>query len=122
MKNFILEVPTTSTLESLLILENFGKTNTLIFIYKDLSILFKKNNHEGVHLGDIKKVNDVWSVAGNTGYVIVMTGSGSTVAEARQEVYARLKNVNLQNMYYRTDIGLRWFTESDKLHTWGYLH
>jgi phosphoribosylamine--glycine ligase len=93
-----------------------------VFIYKDLSILFKKNNHEGVHLGDIKKVNDVWSVAGNTGYVIVMTGSGSTVAEARQEVYARLKNVNLQNMYYRTDIGLRWFTESDKLHTWGYLH
>ena len=93
-----------------------------VFIYKDLSILFKKNNHDGVHLGDIKNVNGVWSVAGNTGYVMVITGSGSTVDEARKIVYSRLKNINLQNMYYRTDIGLKWFTESDKLHTWGYLH
>jgi len=93
-----------------------------VFIYKDLSILFKKNNREGVHLGDIKNVNGTWSVAGNTGYVMVITGSGSTVDEARKIVYSRLKNINLQNMYYRTDIGLKWFTESDKLHTWGYLH
>ena len=92
------------------------------FIYSDLSILFKKNNREGVHLGDIKNVNGIWSVAGNTGYVMVITGSGSTVEEARKIVYSRLKNINLQNMYYRTDIGLKWFTESDKLHTWGYLH
>ena len=92
------------------------------FIYQDLSILFKKNNHDGIHLGDIKNVNGVWSVAGNTGYVMVITGSGSTVEEARKIVYSRLKNINLQNMYYRTDIGLKWFTESDKLHTWGYLH
>lgn len=92
------------------------------FIYKDLSILFKKNNLEGVHLGDVKIVNGIWSVAGETGYVLVITGSGSTVEEARKEVYTRLKNISLQNMYYRTDIGVRWFTESDKLHTWGYLH
>lgn len=92
------------------------------FIYQDLSILFKKNNHDGVHLGDVKMVNGIWSVAGNTGYVMVITGSGSTVEEARKIVYSRLKNINLQNMYYRTDIGLKWFTESDKLHTWGYLH
>lgn len=92
------------------------------FVYKDLSILFKKHNLEGVHLGDVKKINDVWSVAGESGYVLVITGSGSTVEEARKEVYSRLKNINLQNMYYRTDIGIRWFTESDKLHTWKYLH
>jgi len=24
-------------------------------------------------------------------------------------------------MYYRTDIGDRWFEDHDKLHTWGYL-
>ena len=92
------------------------------FIYQDLSILFKKNNHDGVHLGDVKMINGIWSVAGSTGYVMVITGSGSTVEEARRVVYSRLKNINLQNMYYRTDIGLKWFTESDKLHTWGYLH
>src|SRR3989338_2305808 len=92
------------------------------FIYSDLSILFKKNNHDGIHLGDVKMINGVWSIAGSTGYVMVITGSGSTVDEARKIVYSRLKNINLQNMYYRTDIGLKWFTESDKLHTWGYLH
>ena len=91
------------------------------FIYKDLSILFKKNNIDGVHLGDVKCVDGIWSVAGETGYVMVITGSGSTVEEARKDVYSRLKNINLQNMYYRTDIGIKWFTESDKLHTWGYL-
>lgn len=91
------------------------------FIYQDLSILFKKNNYDGVHLGDVKMVNDIWSVAGNAGYVLVITGSGNTVEEARKQVYSRLKNINLLNMYYRTDIGIKWFTESDKLHTWGYL-
>ena len=92
------------------------------FIYKDLSILFKKNSREGVHIGDLKSINGIWSVAGKTGYVMVITGSGSTVEEARKMVYSRLKNISLQNMYYRTDIGMRWFVESDKLHTWGYLH
>jgi phosphoribosylamine--glycine ligase len=92
------------------------------YIYKDLSILFKKNNLDGVHLGDVKIINGIWSVAGETGYALVITGSGQTVEEARKQVYARLKNINLQNMYYRTDIGVKWFTESDKLHTWGYLH
>lgn len=91
------------------------------FIYQDLSILFKKNNYDGVHLGDVKRVNGIWSVAGNAGYVLVITGSGNTVEEARKQVYSRLKNINLLNMYYRTDIGIKWFTESDKLHTWGYL-
>ena len=28
----------------------------------------------------------------------------------------------LQNMFYRTDIGLGWYEDSDKLQTWGYLY
>ncbi len=92
------------------------------FIYKDLSILFKKPNLEGVHLGDVKLVNNVWSIAGDSGYVLVITGSGITVEDSRKQVYQRLKNILLQNMYYRTDIGAKWESDSDKLHTWGYLH
>jgi phosphoribosylamine---glycine ligase len=91
------------------------------FIYKDLSILLKKNNLDGVHLGDVKLNNGVWSVAGESGYALVITGSGITVEDARKEVYSRLKNIILQNMYYRTDIGERWFADSDKLRTWGYF-
>lgn len=92
------------------------------FIYKDLSILFKKPNLEGVHLGDVKKINGVWVVAGDSGYVLVITGSGLTMEEARKQVYSRVKNIILQNMYYRTDIGIRWLGDSDRLQTWGYLY
>lgn len=95
---------------------------TEAFIYEDLSVLFKKNNMEGAHLGDVKLINNTWSIAGDSGYVLVMTGSGTTVEEARKQVYNRLKNVILQNSYYRTDIGLKWFSDSDKLQTWGYLY
>jgi phosphoribosylamine--glycine ligase len=92
------------------------------FIYKDLSIIFKKKNYDGIHLGDVKKNNDIWSVAGDSGYVLVVTGSGVMVEEARKQAYARISNIVLQNMYYRTDIGLKWLRDSDRLHTWGYLY
>lgn len=92
------------------------------YIYNDLSILFRKNNLDGIHLGDIKKVNDVWTVASNYGYALVVTGSGITVDDARKQMYSRVKNIVLQNIYYRTDIGLKWYQDSDKLQTWGYLY
>lgn len=90
-------------------------------IYKDLSISFKKPNLDGVHLGDVKIIEGVWAIAGESGYALVITGSGNTVEDARKQTYNRLKNIRLQNMYYRTDIGERWGVESDLLHTWGYL-
>ncbi|MFA6268635.1 MAG: phosphoribosylglycinamide synthetase C domain-containing protein [archaeon] len=92
------------------------------FIYKDLSILFKKPNYEGVHLGDVKIINDIWTIAGDSGYVLVVTASGITVEEARKQAYSRVKNIMIQNMYYRTDIGAKWPSDSDKLHTEGYLY
>jgi phosphoribosylamine--glycine ligase len=91
-------------------------------IYKNLSILFKKENLEGLHPWDIKMVNGVWTIAGNGGYALIVTGSGTTVEDARKQAYNRLNNVMLQNMYYRTDIGLKWTTDSDKLQTWGYMY
>jgi len=90
-------------------------------IYKDISILFKKPNFEGIHLGDVKLMEGDWRLAGDSGYAIVVTGSGSTVEESRVHAYRRIKNVMLQNMFYRTDIGLKWYRESDQLHTWGIL-
>jgi len=90
-------------------------------IYKDLSILFKKLSPEGVHLGDVKIVDGVWRVAGNSAYVLIVTGSGSTMDEARKQAYLRIENVILVNMFYRTDIGATWAEDSDKLMTWGYI-
>src|SRR3989344_7839625 len=95
---------------------------TEMSIYKDLSITFKKPNYEGIHLGDIKFVDGNWCIAGDTGYDLVVTGSGTTVEDARKQAYGRIDNVILQNMFYRTDIGLGWYEDSDKLQTWGYLY
>ena len=92
-------------------------------IYKDISILFKKqNNLEGVHLGDVKLIDGDWRLAGESGYALIVTGSGLTVQEARHQMYSRINNIMLQNMYYRTDIGLKWNQDSDKLQMWGYLY
>jgi len=90
--------------------------------YRDSSILFKKPMNDGIHLGDVKFIDGDFHIAGESGYVMVITGSGSTVEEARRQAYARIRNILLQNMFYRTDIGIRWYTDSDKLQTWGYLY
>ena len=90
--------------------------------YKDLPILFKNPKHmEGVHIEDVKLENEAWRVAGTSGVLLVITASARTVAEARRKVYARVDNIMVQDMFYRVDIGTRWFDDSDKLQTWGYL-
>jgi phosphoribosylamine--glycine ligase len=91
-------------------------------IYRDLSILFRKQTLEGTHLGDVKFVDGDWRLAGESGYALVVTGSAITVQEARAQVQSRMNNIMLQNMFYRTDIGERWNQDSDKLQMWGYLY
>ncbi len=88
---------------------------------KEAAILFKKPNTEGVHIIDVKKMNDQWVVAGNTGLVLVVVGSGQTLRQAQNQAYSRINNIMIPNMHYRTDIGNRWYEDSDKLHSWGYL-
>lgn len=101
-----------------------SKQNTAeIELYHDLAVAFKKpNNLEGIHIEDVKKGEDgVWRIAGTSGCVLVVTASGTTVEEARRLVYSRTKNIMIPNMFYRTDIGVRWYSDGDKLRTWGYV-
>ncbi|MBI5147878.1 MAG: phosphoribosylamine--glycine ligase, partial [Parcubacteria group bacterium] len=95
------------------------KDREIIEMYRDLPILFKKSNLDGIHIEDVKNENGVWRIAGESGCLLVVTGSGVTVGEARNQVYSRIKNVMVQNMFYRTDIGAEWENNSEKLHTWG---
>jgi len=90
-------------------------------IYRDLSIVFKKQNFEGIHFGYVKFIEGDYRIAGGSGYTLVITGSGTTVDDARRIAYNRIDNIILQNKFYRTDIGTRWSNDSDKLRTWGYL-
>ena len=84
-------------------------------------LVFKKPNYEGIHLHFVKRINDTWVVAGNVGSVLTVVGHGSTMKEAQKQAYNRIQNIMIPNLFYRTDIGDRWYEDSDRLHTWGYL-
>jgi phosphoribosylamine---glycine ligase len=99
----------------------FNDEDTFERYSNNATILFKKINYDGIHIEDVKNVDGQWLVAGTSGVVMVVVGAGQTMKQAQAQVYSRIKNIIIPNMYYRTDIGDRWFEDSDKLHTWGYL-
>lgn len=99
----------------------FDDEKTFDFNSRDRVIIFNKKNLEGLHIEDVKLVNGEWVITGKTGVVMIVVGMGQTVKQAQEQVYNRIKNIMIPNMYYRTDIGNRWFEDSDRLHTWGYL-
>ncbi|MEK7481205.1 MAG: phosphoribosylglycinamide synthetase C domain-containing protein, partial [Patescibacteria group bacterium] len=102
----------------------FNDNETFEVKSKDTVIYFKnsyREHPEGVHIEDVKLVNGEWVVTGETGTVIVVCGTGATMKQAQNQMYSRIKNINIPHMYYRTDIGDRWFEDSDRLHNWGYL-
>jgi len=85
------------------------------------TILFRRQNRDGIHIGEVKLEEGDWHIAGNSGYALVVTGSGATMADAIERAYQNVKNVMIPNMFYRTDIGQRWARESDMLLSWGYI-
>lgn len=99
----------------------FGDKEVFESLSKDSVIIFPKPHREGIHIEDVKKVNDEWVVAGSSGVILIVCGTGPTMKQAQQQAYSRIKNILIPNMYYRNDIGDRWFEDSDKLHSWGYL-
>jgi phosphoribosylamine--glycine ligase len=85
------------------------------------TILFKKRSTDGVHLGEVKRDENDWHVAGRSGYCLVVTGSGITTEDARDQAYARVANIMIPNMFYRTDIGAKWTRDSALLLSHGYI-
>jgi len=88
---------------------------------EDATVIMKKTT-DGIHIADIKMVEGKWRLAGQSGYALIVTGSGSTMADARKQAYNRVSNIMIPNMFYRTDIGEKWTEDSDRLQTWGYLY
>lgn len=99
----------------------FEDEKTFDFNSRDRVIIFNKRNLEGLHIEDVKLVNGEWVITGRSGVVMIVVGMGHTVKQAQEQAYNRIRNIMIPNMYYRTDIGNRWFEDSDRLHTWGYL-
>jgi phosphoribosylamine--glycine ligase len=88
---------------------------------KDAVVIFKKPNRDGVHIEDVRQENDEWLVTGTSGVVLIVVGMGSTMRAAQRQAYSRIDNILIPNMYFRKDIGDRWYEDCDRLHTWGYL-
>lgn len=101
----------------------FTDTETFNVKSRDSMIYFKKPSahKEGIHIEDVRLVNGEWLITGSTGLVLIVCGTGATVKQAQSQAYSRIKQILIPHMYYRTDIGNRWFEDSDKLHSWGYL-
>ncbi len=101
----------------------FSDMETFENYSKGAAVLFKNNSKdkEGVHLEDLKLKDDEWVITGTSGVALVVTAKATSMKAAQKQLYQRTRNITIPSMYYRDDIGERWFEDSDKLHTWGYL-
>lgn len=99
----------------------FDDPGTFRSLSKDAVIYFKRPSTDGVHIEEAKLVNGQWLVAGTSGVVLTVVGTGPTMRAAQQQAYSRVRNILIPNMYYRDDIGDRWSEDSDRLFSWGYL-
>lgn len=99
----------------------YDDQKTFELFSKDAVVVFKKDLKDGIHPMHLKKVNDEWLITGNTGIALLISGTGLTMKDAQKMMNNRISNIIVNNGYYRTDIGDRWFEDSDKLFSWGLL-
>ncbi|HWQ60523.1 MAG TPA: hypothetical protein VN420_05275 [Candidatus Fimivivens sp.] len=98
------------------------------YYLKDVDILFKEtlseNEWRRIHFEEISKrvKADQYYIAGSNGYSLFVSGSGTSVEEARKDAYALVGKVIVPKMMYRTDIGVK-FVEKDRelLKEWGWI-
>lgn len=99
----------------------YNDPETFDLFSKDAVVVVKKNKKEGIHLMHLKQVSGEWLITGDSGIALMVAGTGNTMKEAQKVMYNRIKNVLINNAYYRTDIGDRWGEDSDKLWAWRLL-
>jgi phosphoribosylamine--glycine ligase len=80
-----------------------------IFFRDDLSDDDKRH----IHLNEVEFREGQMLTSGEIGYLMVVTGTGTSAMAARERAYALARRVVTPNLRYRTDIGLR-FIENDK--------
>ncbi len=57
------------------------------------------------HLGEMELTGSQWITSGSLGYVMVITGTGSSIRNAQQAAYGRCDSVVVANGRFRNDIG-----------------
>lgn len=93
---------------------------------KGAPILFRagltSDDRDKLHFSEVRMEEGQLVTAGSIGYVMVVTGRGPSVEDARSDAYARVRKIVIPNLRYRTDIGEK-FLQSDRndMQRWGYL-
>jgi phosphoribosylamine--glycine ligase len=64
-------------------------------------------DRDSIHYGEVSLQNGQLVTAGTIGYIMVVTGLGESVEQARREVYGRVEKIVIPNCRYRNDIGVR---------------
>ncbi len=88
---------------------------------KDTKVTFLTPDYDGVCIEEVQLKNNEWLITGPYGVALLAVGTGLTMKDARENLASRIRNIQIPNMYYRTDIGEKWADLSDKLLAWGYL-
>lgn len=83
---------------------------------------FTDDDRRNVHYGEVGLEEGRLVTSGLYGWTMVVTGTGATVAQARDTAYCRVARVFAPNLRYRLDIGNR-LAEGDLtvLQRWGHL-
>jgi len=77
---------------------------------------------EHLHWGEVGLADGRMVTAGLYGWTAVVTGTGATVAQARDAAYERARQVRCANMRYRLDIGDKLIAgDLERLRDWGWL-
>lgn len=69
-------------------------------------IIFSTKSRIGYWPSECSLEEEKWIISGETGYSLVVVGTGDDLGSARKEVYARIDKVTLANSFWRNDIGL----------------
>ena len=92
---------------------------------KGMPISFRKSltdaDRDAIHYGEVTMRGDELVTAGIIGYIMVVTGTGSDIDEARRSAYERVGKVVIPNMRYRNDIGARFSQDAAVMRSLGWL-
>lgn len=106
------------------------KTSDKKLVQKGVNIYFSKElskeDFSHIHFEEVlirkEKGKNNYYIAGNTGYILYITGSGNSISKAREKVYGIIDKIIIPKMFYRTDIGLRFARKDQKLlKKWGWI-
>lgn len=88
---------------------------------KDMPVLFKDEQREGIYPGEAKYEDDQWHVAGSSGCLAVCTGGGDSIEECQTKAYDLSDNVIVPNKMVRDDIGDLTDDAMDQLEEEGFI-